>query len=255
MKEEYIGNLKKNWKRRGEGLWLFFVDLQEAFDKVNRSLLWKVMEKKGISKPVIERIKEVYEETINIIRCGGEYLQEFWTKDGLQQGCILSPTPFNLYVSDIEEALRKEQVGSIIVGKVKFYTLAYADDIVMVADNEPDMKLLMKRLEKYIVKKKMELNVSKSKVMIFTKRRGRRRKQEWIWKGEKIERVKEFTYLGFRLQENGGMIRHIKERVKKANVIVRQIWGIGERKFRDELNKRMYMFDSLVSSVMLFCLE
>ena len=38
----------------------FFVDLEEAFDKVTR-ILWRTMERRG----TIERIKKPYEETEN----------------------------------------------------------------------------------------------------------------------------------------------------------------------------------------------
>ena len=45
------------------------------------------------------------------------------------------------------------------------------------------------------------MNAEKSKVMVFDKQRRKRVKREWVWKGEKIEEVKEFIYLGFLLRK------------------------------------------------------
>jgi len=44
----------------------------------------------------------------------------------------------------------------------------------------------------------------KTKIIRFRIGKGRTNKKEWWWKGMKIEEVKEFTYLGYKLQRNGG---------------------------------------------------
>jgi len=46
----------------------FFVDLKAAFDKVDRKILWKAMEEKGIRRGLIERVKKIYEQTKNAVR-------------------------------------------------------------------------------------------------------------------------------------------------------------------------------------------
>lgn len=57
------------------------------------------------------------------------------------------------------------------------------------------------------------MNVEKIKIMRF--RKGRLGKGEWRWKGKRIEEIKEFTYLRYRLQRNGGQETQVKERIKK----------------------------------------
>lgn len=46
-------------KEKKEKLYAIFVDLKAAFDTVDRVILWNIMEKVGISKYLIERIKEL----------------------------------------------------------------------------------------------------------------------------------------------------------------------------------------------------
>ena len=49
-----------------------------------------MMEKKGIEKGLIETIKEIYEETSNVVRCGEALSGEFWIREGVRQECVLS---------------------------------------------------------------------------------------------------------------------------------------------------------------------
>jgi len=131
----------------------------------------------------------------------------------------------------------------------KIYSLAYADDIVLLAEKEEGMRNLMKGFEKYIKEKGLEVNVEKSKVLRFRKGGGRDKRVEWWWKGERIEEVKEFKYLGFTFQKNGGLDGHIRDRVKKGAAVMGQVWGIGKRRFGRDWGRRVWLFDKLIWSV------
>ena len=91
--------------------------------------------------------------------------------------------------------------------------------------------------------------------LIFGKGRGKKKRITWKWKGQLIETVKEFVYLGFRLPKNGNINRHVQERVKKANVAMGQVWGIGERIFEDNFRSRMFMFDYLIKGILFHGVE
>lgn len=47
----------------------------------------------------------------------------------------------------------------------------------------------------------------------------------------------------------GGREVHIKDRVKKEVAVMGQVWDIGKRRFGNNWGKRIWMFDSLVWSV------
>jgi hypothetical protein len=78
---------------------------------------------------------------------------------------------FILLLADVEETMKKGQDGGVVVGKIKFWTLAYADDIVAVAEDEEEMKRMLKRLERYFDKKNLTVNVGKTKIEIQEGRR------------------------------------------------------------------------------------
>ncbi|XP_068991496.1 trichohyalin-like [Neodiprion pinetum] len=134
-------------------------------------------------------------------------------------------------------------------------TLAYADDIVLLAESEEEMEVMIRKLERYMDRKRLTVNVGKLKIMRFRKGGGRRKNIDWRWKGKRIEEVKEFSYLGYRVKCNGGQEAQVKERVRKAGVVMRQVWGIGKRRFGRDWEKRIWLFDRLVWTVIEYASE
>lgn len=65
-----------------------------------------------------------------------------------------------------------------------------------------------------------------------------------------MEEVKEFSYLGYKLQRNGGQEGQIKERIRKAAVVMGQVWGLGKRRFGKDYGRRLWLFDKLVWTVL-----
>lgn len=92
----------------------------------------------------------------------------------------------------------------ITIGKLRIYCFSYANDIVILAEREEEMRELIKRLEKYLKQKRLCVNVEKTKIMKFTIRARKITRIEWKLRGKEVEQVKDFKYLGYRLARNGG---------------------------------------------------
>ncbi|KAL6438743.1 hypothetical protein ACFW04_004617 [Cataglyphis niger] len=77
---------------------------------------------------------------------------------GVRQG---SPHLFNLVTADMEKIMRRGGWGGVKLGERKIYTLAYADDVVLIAEEEDGMRSMIERLEGYLENMGLELNVGK----------------------------------------------------------------------------------------------
>jgi hypothetical protein len=84
--------------------------------------------------------------------------------------------------------------------------------VVIVAKSEKEM---MKNLGKYVRKKKLGVNLEKTKVMVFNKRRRKGEENEWNCEGRKREQVN-----GYIFNERATDKAHIREIVRKANKVV-----------------------------------
>ena len=86
----------------------------------------------------------------------------------------------------------------------KFYCLKFADVIAIVADEAEDLQLMLDELEKMNRKNRMVVNRNKTKIMVF-RNGGKFNKREKIkYKGEEVQIVNEFKYLGFWFTSKGG---------------------------------------------------
>jgi len=64
--------MQREKRQGGENgkVYLFFVDLKAAFDKVNRSRLWKELRRKEVKEDLVRRVEKIYEETEVTVRTG-----------------------------------------------------------------------------------------------------------------------------------------------------------------------------------------
>lgn len=56
----------------------------------------------------------------------------------------------------------------------KIYTLAYANSMVLIAEEEDEIRAIITRFERYIREKRLIINVRKSQIIRFGKRGGAR---------------------------------------------------------------------------------
>ena len=96
-------------------LFITFIDLEKAFDRVQREMMWEILEKIKISKQLLGAIKSIYRMTTNYIRTGNETTEEFITTKGLRQGGALSPMLFILFldniIKNIKDKTKKVEAG------------------------------------------------------------------------------------------------------------------------------------------------
>ena len=61
------------------------------------------------------------------------------------------------------------------------------------ADREEELKEMMKRFEKFLKEAELEMNAEKTKIVVFEKRRSKKRKRMWKWEEQELEEVDEIT--------------------------------------------------------------
>jgi hypothetical protein len=71
----------------------------------------------------------------------------------------------------MDEILKKARARGSVVGREKIWSLVFADDLVIVIKSEREMKEMVMGLEKYARKKKLEVNVAKTKIITRERRR------------------------------------------------------------------------------------
>ena len=93
-------------KVRGECLYIDFMDMEKAYDRVNRRKLFEMMRSYGIHEKLVRTIERVYEN--NRVKFElNEYTDWCTSNSGLRQGCPLSPLLFNITVRELGMTVQK----------------------------------------------------------------------------------------------------------------------------------------------------
>ena len=86
----------------------------------------------------------------------------FETGRGIQQGCILSPCLFNLYVEYIMQNARlAESQAEIKIAGRNTNTFKYADNTTLMAESKEELKSLLMRVKEENQKASLNLNIQK----------------------------------------------------------------------------------------------
>ena len=101
------------------------------------------------------------------VRTGHGTTNWFQIRKGVHQGCILSPSLFNLYAEYmmINAGLDEAQAG-IKIARRSINNLRYADDTTLMAESE-ELKSLLMKLKEESKKVGLKLNIQKTKVVAF----------------------------------------------------------------------------------------
>ena len=104
---ELIFNLRiicEKYLQHQQHLYHVFIDFKKAFDKV-----WHAtMKKYNISTNLIQVIKNFYNKATSAVFFNGSIGDWFRTTVGVRQGCLLSPSLFNIFLEkDHDRRLRR----------------------------------------------------------------------------------------------------------------------------------------------------
>ena len=196
-----VNELIERKKRDGEKLYLGFLDIEKAYDRVNRKLLCTVLEKVGLSRKIVNIIRSMYEDTRAVYVLGD--LETDWVKSerGVRQGCILSPTLFSLYTEELAARLRRMNVG-VNVGRDKINILMYADDIVVMSESAGELQRMLDVVSEYGRDFAVKFSREKSKVMIVNRSEDER-DATWRLGEDELQQENEYKYLGVWMSPNG----------------------------------------------------
>ena len=150
-----VRQLQEKHLAANKPLYVAFVDLEKAFDRVPRDVIWCAMRKLGIDEWLVSLVQSMYNDMRSRVRVGDGYSEEFVVGVGVHQGSVLSPLLFIIVL----EALSRDFCTGCP------WELLYADDLMISAESMEELLVKVQTWKTGMEKKGLRVNMEKTKIM------------------------------------------------------------------------------------------
>ncbi len=163
--------LVEKYLEKDRKLFAAFVDMEKAYDRVDRKGLWDTLRVYGVEGKLFEGNKSFCENASASVRVNGELSVSFNVEVGVRQGCVMSPWLFNIC---IDGCIREMKAGvwdlcarlnvrgveeAVVVGLL-------VDDTVLLAESEGMLQRIVDEFNRVYKRRKLKVNAGKSKVIL-----------------------------------------------------------------------------------------
>lgn len=250
---DHIFNLKALLQigTRRNTVYAVFIDFSRCFNSIIHKRLWEKLYLLGVSGKIIRILRLIYDRAYTKVRLKEGLSDEIKVIEGVLQGESMSPILFNLYLSEIESKLKNWNIPGIKIEGDEIHALLFADDSVILAPGAGSLQRKLDQLASYFDELGLMVNISKTKVMRF-RRRQRKKNESFYFKGEKLEIVSEYTYLGVKFRENildKETSKHFKTKGKAA---ISKIDSIIFKGRAESIIPKLKLFDSVIVPTCLY---
>ena len=228
-----------------------FVDFEKAFDRIPRSLLLKKLENCGVVGKFLNVIISMYSNNIAHLKMNNKISDRFITNIGVRQGCVLSPTLFNIFMADFSRSLSSDH-SLFLDDKVKIACVLWADDIVLLSETKIGLQSHLDVLYKYASNNKLQVNIEKTKCLCFNKS-GRYIRNYLSDNNQLLDDVRQFKYLGFLVTANGNIKAGLDDLYARAAKIYYALKSCLGYAFSKDISVCVRLYDALVKPVLLYC--
>jgi len=240
--------IEKQFQNKGK-LYCCYIDYRKAYDVINRGQLWSKMINVGIDGKLLTLIRSMYDEVKLQVKHMGKLSDVFNSNVGLFQGEITSPILFSLFINDIEFGLQNGINAGITLDQISIYLLLFADDAALFSETPEGLQESLNNLETYCDKWNLTVNIEKTKVMVFRKGGTISKTLKWTYKGQEIEIVNNFNYLGIVMSSGGSFASATNTLYGKALKAMHSLFTL-TKDMNVPIHIMLNLFNAYVSSIL-----
>jgi hypothetical protein len=208
--------------QQNPGATCVFLDLQAAYDMVDRRILWsRLYHKFGIHAGFIKRLQDLFDHNESILVVNGARSEPIMNRRGLLQGSSLSPILFNFFINELCELLNAPTSPKLTTSGYRTNSLLFADDANLHAANRADMCILLTICEHWSTRVGMRFAPPKCIHMGELE-------PEYTLYGEPLAAEEITMYLGLPFKQSGiAFEQSAQKRIKKAIGVTHALTKVG----------------------------
>jgi len=197
--DKLISNIDSNKTTSG-----VYIDLSKAFDTLDHTILIAKLEHYGIRGISLDWFRDYLRDRKQAVKFNKTISDLNTTNCGVPQGSILGPLLFIIYINDCVKVANS------------LHFVMFADD-TNIFQSDTDIELLNRnmnselgKLSKWFKANKLSLNISKTKFMLFTRRKNVHPDFKLYIDNREIDRVESMKFLGVLIDEHINWKEHIR---------------------------------------------
>lgn len=231
-------------------LFLCFVDLEKAFDRVRKGDVLQILNERNVPRYLIELVSDLNTNTRTQIVAREGLTDVIVINRGVRQGDSLSSFLFNLVMDKLIRSVRPRR--GYMMGNRSVNVICYADDAVLVADSEDELQRILHVFNLTAKEYNMKVSAKKTKSMVVSRYPIRCKLEV---DGSMVEQVMEFKYLGALLTSVKDLGTEVQDQAIKA---ARVAGCLNEMVWRNKymaLESKVRVYKTIVRPVLTFAAE
>ncbi|XP_062834399.1 uncharacterized protein LOC134298378 [Anolis carolinensis] len=268
--------LQEKCREQNQPLYMAFIDLAKAFDTLNRSALWTILQKIGCPDKFVNILRLLHDDMMaTVLDSNSSQSDPFKVGSGVKQGCVIAATLFSIFIAMIlhlvdgklptgVEIFYRTDVKLFNLSRLKAKTkvtttsvieLQYAEDNVVCAHSEEDLQATLNTFAEAYEKLGLSLNIVKTKVLFQQAPANLSAKPGIQLNGVTLENVDNFRYLGSHLSTKVNIDTEIQHRLSSASA---SFFRMKQRVFDDRDIRRdtkVLVYKAIVLPTLLYACE
>ena len=106
-----IRQVMEQFREQKKDLHMVFIDLEKAYDKIPRNVMWWPLDKHKVPSKYVTLITDMYNNIVTSVRTNDGNTYYFPIKIRLHQGSALSPYPFALVMDEVTRNIQGISLG------------------------------------------------------------------------------------------------------------------------------------------------
>jgi hypothetical protein len=206
-------------KERDLPTYATYIDARKAYDTVWREQAYVRIHDSGVKGKAWRMLQAMHSNLTRKVMHPLGITDSYRVDRGVAQGAVESPWVYSNFIDALAAELRAAGFGIWVAGRL-LPILMYADDMVMLAKTQAELKKMNAIATAFAFRNRFEFNGEKSGVMQFNTsgtQRARCLAEPWELFGEQVKVVSKYEYLGTDTPADGLKWRdHVNASIAKA---------------------------------------